>query len=129
MISGLNKRQIKVLKGKDKKYGHNQLQQSKAAMFDTTALSIKEGAQAKRLDPFSRDSRINDERTREQLAAIDRKTLAHPEKKKGKTKLDDFAIAHALAKEACQLAPRGFRPVPPPKSSPRSPFTRPRGVF
>lgn len=95
VVAACQKLKLKVLTGMDSKPGWlttntpNAVNASKVEMWNRAAAAVKQG-----------DCALYDARLYHQLVAIDRKTLSHPEKSKGKRRVDDEATAFALAMAA-----------------------------
>jgi len=92
VISGLERLGIVCLQGPDQRPGWPQTQAGKTMLYDTYVATVQDAARAGLLLIF-------DFNLWQQLAAIDRRTLAHPNKKSD-TCVDDEATAEVLAETA-----------------------------
>lgn len=130
LTTAFKKMNLRILKGPDGKMGWSQHRGPKEELYGSGAKAVADGARDRTRDLTSTTFRIYDEKTKKQLAAIDRKTLAHPGKKKGKTKVDDSATAWVLAVKACELAPSAsWSNTAPSAPATHSLFDHPRGRF
>lgn len=99
VLGGLKRRGVKVLKGLDGRDGWQTTKASKADLYNTYAQTVRDASIVGAI-------LVHDSVVHTQCAAIDRQTLCHPEKKRGKVKVDDEGTGEVLAERARSLKPR-----------------------